>query len=409
MMANRSLTRPKWWKHKEMESNVEKKMKDQLSLVVISQWGSDVKGINGGNVKKLFSQIEAFKRSGFDVRTVIKEPPARTGKASIFDRLMTKAKNILPFCTNQCIIRYSEVGKADCYFVRFRAYDYPFRKLITKIRKENPEAKVVFEYSDYPYYTLRGRDVIGDALVKFRDDYNRDRTLKCVDRIATLRSDKEMDGKPCLKMFNGLDVEKIKRKTRNHIPGEIHVLIVASLQPAHGVDRFIEGMKEYYRGEWTEKVILHIVGGGSILDEIKAKAEDLGDKVIFHGFMFGEELDAMYDKCDIGLEIMAPKRKDIIISASLKSREYIARGFPFVSACKLDISDLGFEDYCRVPDTEAPIDIKGIIEYYSSYEENYEANADSMRKFAEKYLDMEFAMKEIIDYFKDNSVHLKED
>jgi hypothetical protein len=99
-------------------------------------------------------------------------------------------------------------------------------------------------------------------------------------------------------------------------------------------------MKEYYKKENNVDVYLHVVGGGEITEELKKRALDLKDKVRFYGFLFGEELDDMYDRCDIGLEILAPGRKDIKVSASLKSREYIARGFPFVSACNLDISIL---------------------------------------------------------------------
>lgn len=392
-----------------MSSNGDQDMNRKCSLVVISQWGKDLNGVNVGNVKKLLLQIKAFEQEGFDVKSVIKEPPKRTGSARPIDRLTSKAKNILPFGTNQCIIRYKEVGPADCYYIRFRAYDFYFRKLVKNIRKNNPNAKIIMEYSDYPYITFRGTDKIGDALVKFRDDYNRKRTLKYVDCISTPLLKEELDGKKCLKILNGVDVEAFPEKKQNKKPGELNVLIVASLQPAHGVDRFIRGMKEYYKNEVKEKVILHVVGGGSILPDLQKEAADLGDKVVFHGFKFGKELDELYDQCDIGLEILAPKRKDIKISAALKTREYICRVFPFVSACTLDISELGYNEYCRVSDDEGPIDINQIIEYYFAYEKDYESKRAYMRQFARRFLDMRYAMKDVTEYFRDSGVYQKED
>lgn len=385
------------------------KNREGNSLVVISQWGSNTEGVNGGNVKKMLSQIKAFERAGFDMRTVLKEPPASCCSCHALNRLCSKVKNIVPFCTNHAKVTYDEVGPADYYYIRFRGYDRNFKKLLRKIRAQNQNAKIVLEYPDYPYFTLRGKDIIGDSLVRFRDSYNRNRTLKYVDRIATMIPTESLDGKPCIRILNGIDVDALPQKKHHAVPGELHVLMVASLQPAHGVDLFIEGMKKYYEQEQDLKVFLHIVGGGDILDDLKDQAKELGDYVIFHGFMYGQDLTDMYDKCDIAIEILAPKRKNIVVSASLKSREYICRGMPFISACKLDISDLGFDNYCKVPDTELPIDISSIIEYYHAYEKCYDSNFADSRRFAEHYLSMDYAMKDVLSFFgKDTSKNTEE-
>ncbi len=371
------------------------------SLIFISQWGSNIHGINGGNVKKAFEQIKTFERNGFKVKKVLKEPNEHVYLCYFFKRIKTKLNNIFPFCTNHSIVKYGEVGVADCYYIRFRGYDYYFYKLLKKIKENNPECKVILEYSDYPYLALSGRDIIGDALVKFRDEYNRKKCMKYVDRIATLLNDTKIDGKACIKILNGIDLNFVKLRKHNRlIHKELHVLIVASLQRAHGVDLFIEGMKNYYREKKDINVFLHIVGGGSILNELKELAKPLENKVIFYGFVYDEELDRLYDLADIGIEILAPGRRNITISASLKSREYIARGLPFISACDLDVSAFGFNEYYHIEDNGVAVDIDGVIKYTKSFYANGAVKMKQMRAFAEQYLCMDYAMKEVIQYFK---------
>ena len=373
-------------------------------LVFISQWGTDFHGVNGGNVKKVMSQISAFQEYGFNVKPVIKEIPHHNGTPGLIDRVSSKSKNFLPFCTNNAIVKYDEVGKADFYYIRFRAYDFYFYQLIKQIKENNPNSKLVLEYSDYPYLFFRGTAKISDFLVAKRDAFNKKRTLKYVDRIATLLKDANIDGKETLRIFNGIDMSKIKINKHDENDGEINVLVVASLQTLHGVDRFIKGMKNYYNNEKNRniitKIILHVVGDGSCLEDLKKEAAGMGDKVIFYGFLHGDELEQIYDKADLGIEFLAPHRRDVWISASLKSREYIAKGIPFITACKLDIEDLGYREFLRVEDSEEPINMNEVIEYYKYYIENKDNIRMNMRKFAEKYLSMSFAMKTVTDYFK---------
>ncbi len=370
-------------------------------LVFISQWGCNLKGVNGGNVKKVLSQIENFKGKGYEVKKVIREIPHYTDSPTLLERVISKSKNFLPFCTNEAKISYSEVGESDYYYIRFRAYDFFFRKLLKDIKRYNPDAKIVLEYSDYPYIEYKGKDPIGDYLVKKRDEYEKKKCSRYIDRIATLLPDKYIDGIKCLRIRNGLNVTNIKTRIPRIPDGRINVIIVASLQRSHGVDLFIEGMKKYYQNEYKEEIYLHIVGGGEIVQELKIMSKQIEDKVIFYGYKYGEELDEIYNRCDIGIEFLAPKRKNITISASLKSREYIARGLPFVSACRLDVSDIGFSDYLKIDDSEQPINMNEIIKYYHSLSNDLK-KIEEMRTFAEMYLDMDYAMKEVTDYFQEH-------
>lgn len=371
-------------------------------LVFISQWGSDLKGINCGNVKKVISQIESFRQSGYDVKEIIKEIPNCTDHPTLVDRVVSKCKNMLPFCTNNARIRYYEVGKADYYYIRFRGYDFYFRRLLKQIKKNNPNSKIVLEYPDYPYIVYKGTDPLGDFFVRVRDDYERKKCAKYIDRISTLLSAESINGVKTLRILNGLDVGRIKVRTPRKIDGSIHVLIVASLQRVHGVDLFLQGMKEYYNHEHDYDVYLHVVGGGEIVSELKMEAEGLEERVFFHGFIYDEELDEMYDNCDIGIEFLAPQRKQIKVSASLKSREYIARGFPFISACQLDVSDLGYDEYLKIEEGESPIDMKMVIEYVKTFSSDMDSRIAEMRAFAEKYLGMDYAMKNVKDFFEGN-------
>ena len=371
--------------------------------VFISQWGTDKKGKNSGNIKKVEEEIACFRANGFDIKTVFTEPYDFSNIPYILNRIISKALNAGPFLSCNRTISYRMVGKADFYYIRFRNYDYYFRKLLKDIRRNNPDSLILLEYSDYPYLFLKWKDVIGDFGIYLKDIMGRRVAKKTVDRIVTLLDEPIIDQINTLKFYNGINVDKIPIRSwkKNNT---IRIIAVASFQECHGIDRLIKGLIHYYNSGKQEKrdCILHIVGGGSPVEKCRELATPIKDKIIFHGYLFGKELDKIYDSVDIGTEFLAPARKKIVVSSSLKSREYISRGLPFVTACKLDIDkDNQLPFVLKLADDELPINIQQVIEFYDEFYGNEDlvfSKIRAMRKFAEDNLTMDGAMKNVLGF-----------
>ena len=108
--------------------------------------------------------------------------------------------------------------------------------------------------------------------------------------------------------------------------------------------------------------------------------------------------------CDIGIEVLAAFRKDVLVSSSLKSREYAAYGIPFVAAVPIDFAENNWEYVLNVPLDDSPIDIEKVIEFYDSIyaEKNCDMVSKTIRGYAEDKCDISVTMRPIIEYLQQN-------
>lgn len=205
---------------------------------------------------------------------------------------------------------------------------------------------------------------------------------KAIDYVVTFDSHKKLFGKPTIQIENFVDVDSIKVRDFKTVNNEIHLLAVAMATPSHGFDRVIKGLADYYSNNPTRKVIFHIVGGGSVINQWKSLAQQLGvnDYIKFEGIKYGNELDSLFNSCQIGVASLAIFRKKCDKASELKIREYLSRGIPFIySAFEPEIG--GLEYLQKVPHNESPIDINNLIEFIDSID--FVKASSILRSFAE--------------------------
>jgi len=203
-----------------------------------------------------------------------------------------------------------------------------------------------------------------------------------------------------LSLGNGIDVSKssLRHSPQYWEKTSLNILCVAQVAYWHGIDRFIRGMHDY-SGDNT--IILHIVGDGAELPNIKSLTSELHleSQVIFHGFKSGTELDAMFDECHIALDALAGFRKNLNELSTLKAREYCARGIPFLMASK----DADFPeswDYIQmVPATEDPIDMELVIAFADRVLADYD-HPQKMHEYAKDHLDWLAKMKVLKEFLE---------
>ena len=89
------------------------------------------------------------------------------------------------------------------------------------------------------------------------------------------------------------------------------------------------------------------------------------DLVVFHGQLFGRQLDEVFSLCSIAIGSLARHRCGINIIRTLKNREYACRGLPFVySECDPDFDNQPY--IMKVPADESPIDVEAVLAFADS-------------------------------------------
>lgn len=234
------------------------------------------------------------------------------------------------------------------------------RKLGTKILLEIPTYPYDLEYQGWK-----------DQIPLLMDKIFRKRLVRYVDAIVTFSDDSYIFGKKTIQISNGIDFDVIPLYRQiGRRNDEVHLIIVAEIHYWHGVDRIIEAIAAYNSSPHDVKFFLHIVGD-YFSEREKREIEGpingyrLQEFVFRYGALYGDDLNAVFDKCDFAIGSLGRHRTGISSMRSLKNREYAARGIPFAYA----ESDPDFDNSSYVirftPD-ESNLNLDLIISYLDS-------------------------------------------
>lgn len=366
----------------------------------------DVSGESNGNgvIKKIWNQYEIFRKS-YDTYLL-----GYTGnQIGLFheDKITIMPNSFLKvprrwnlFAAGEKIAQ--EMG-ASFFYIRYGFSDGIFVKMLRAIK--NSGASTVLEIPTYPYDRDFYQDrILHRMIMRPLDCHYRKKLHRYVDCIATFSEDRKIFGIPCVHIVNGISVNSIP--VRKPVPHEdaVHLIGVASMRNFHGYDRMISGLSEYYRNGGERKIVFHVVGDGPELPKYKDMVEkySLQSHVIFHGPQFGEALDELFNSSDVAVECLGCHRNNIFIESSLKSREYVARGIPMISSCKIDVIPEDFPYLLPIPGDESPVDISEVLKFYDKVykAEPVETVIQKMRAFALLHVDMENTMQPILQEFE---------
>ncbi len=287
------------------------------------------------------------------------------------------------------------------YIRRPNVVDAVFINFLRQLKDHN--VRVIYDIPTYPY-----DDELPPEKLKIDKKY-RPELQKYVDLIASPSPIVEGDkifGIPYIDVPNGVIVDNIKEcEGEKYSDNTISAIAVAGLSRWHGYDRFIEGLNNYYESGSKRNIVLNIVGGSDkspVYQEYKNLIEkyNLKNHVILHGAKFGPELDAIYDKCNIGIASLAFHRTNVYSSSALKTREYLAKGLPIYASTRIDIHPENgeFIHYCKEDDS--PIFIDDFIKFYDSVysgADTYKEVHNKIRNFARETCDIRELMRPLIE------------
>ena len=136
----------------------------------------------------------------------------------------------------------------------------------------------------------------------------------------------------------------------------------------------------------------------------------LDDNVIFYGMKNLEEMQEIYDQCDIGVSALALFRLGLTRSTLLKNKEYVAAGLPVIGAGEIDIADIpGLEKYVlQFPNEEGAIDVTKIVAFYDNIygektPDEIKRMIQEIRSSGEAYFDYKSAIRSVIEYINAES------
>ena len=364
---------------------------------------ADIRFRNAGIEKKVAAQIKALNQSGLSCRQV--KYPKRFS-LSIWRKIIMR----LPFQgpIGDCLSRHKpEFDGFDFYYIRRPIFlSLPHLLAIRKIRRHNPHAVILYELWTYPIkkelirrwfnHPFWWKEVCYMPFLK-----------RYINRYVAVSNLDKIEGVATIKMKNGIDFDLIPPPI-NLSPEDrsIHIVAVAKITIWHGYDRFLQGLYRYYKSGGNRKIVLHIVGTGSGQQKLNEmiKEMNLNENVVMHGFKTGTELDAIYNKCHLGLISLATQDKDIYIHSTLKSREYLAKGLPTIATGITDVFvNTDYKYNLELPMNEKIVDMNRIIAFYDQIytHATRQQVMTEIREFAERTIAIQTTMKPIIQYIKD--------
>lgn len=246
-------------------------------------------------------------------------------------------------------------------------------------------AKIVVEHPTFPFANGKKTSLLREPVFRYAEKVFR-RLEPEIDLYTLIGAEGggSLNGRPALNIANGVDVESLplhKSRGDGEAPA---ILALASMTRGQGYDRLLKAMAPV-----KEPYVIYMAGGNSdgSLEEWKRLAQELGleERVRFLGPVFGEKLDELAERCDVGIGGLAIHRMGQKSSRPLKQREYMARGLPFIYA--VDDPDMPEnERFClRFPDDESIPDGEKILAFAKRSRLDRELPGE-MRKYAEERL-----------------------
>ena len=341
-----------------------------------------------GITKKIKAQIATLRRMGMDVTytsytqngVVIvdnneKVIYAKNYKISqpMYKRL--KRRYLLISAVNEYLTRNKP--EFDYGYLRWHTFDKAFLKMLDNLKKSGA-VNIIEAHAWTP--DRKGKSMIAKYQIAMDNKYS----AKAKDYVSLVAGMSEYDniwGIKTVKVDNAVDLENITPRDYVKDDSKLRIVSVSNEYPYHGYDRLLKGMKIYYDNGGREDIIVDLVG--VFMESTKKLAKELGleERVHFHGKMYGEELDKIYNHSDIGIGALAHHRVGMYSGSSLKTKEYFAKGLPFIYGWKEPAFDETYPYALQIKLCEEPIDIEQVIEFYNRIKGDHKM-LENMRQFA---------------------------
>jgi len=212
----------------------------------------------------------------------------------------------------------------------------------------------------------------------------------------SLHENEYVPGKPAFTFPNGIHVNAIPFSgVSQQKLGAMNILFIAGrFAPWHGLDRVLKGLDKY-RGDKAIKLML--VGNINDISHAETISGMNNPKVNIeiYGELHEPDLSKVCREAHLAISSLGIHRVGLTEASVLKTREYMARGVPFIYAYK-DSDLTGSETFAfAVPPDDSPIDFNDVVTFYESIREVKDIS-QTIRAQAEQFLDWSVKLDKLI-------------
>lgn len=356
-----------------------------------------------GITKKICSEINTLRNLGYEVYYSAYDEDG----VSIFgNKDEVSLHKVFPF-------KYDRLNKLMRYYwLETTAYDFlkqnnnfilgyirlgPPNSTLFKIFDllKNGGAHIIAESLAYfpgiHYHSIQGK------YIQMMHRMNHKKFKKYLDCFLVEGNMQEMYSVPCYSMNMGVEVDSITPHNYCGDKSELNLISVANENTYHAYDRIIKSLHEYVKNKGEKKVRIHLVG--TISEETKRLIDQfqLGKYVVLYGKKSGEELDKIYNLCNIGLGPFGQHRVGGKKDTGLKTKEYFAKGLPYIYSGEEPTVPKFYPYIKQFPSDESPIDFHEVWNFYQSFSHD-ESVIQEMRKFAKENYSWDTIMREALSH-----------
>lgn len=395
-----------------------------MKLLYIAITDNNAKGVNN----KITSQVIALNAAGLPTECLLVSSTPLTNSPGTINTTIVH----IPYSgSNWNKSVYGEIknhllqksGSYDYFYFRYPfanrhllalVQKYPGRFIFEHNTKELPELGLFFKTftlrdSAYAIKHLFFSNIILNASKIISENRYGARVLdQAKYGICATSEIAEYEKRRCRKyktsvIGNGIEVEKTELKKTPAFSGNNirMVMLCGHSNSWHGIDRLIEGLA-LYKGEAKVELLI----AGTVTPKIQKMISDYGHKINSEIKLVsskqGDELNQIINHAHLGVGSLALHRIPLKQGSVLKTREYAARGLPFI---------IGYEDeditsypefsplYLKVPANNYPVDINEIVQFINNIY-SIDDHAMKLRNLAIKYLDMKVKMSHLSELIK---------
>ncbi len=341
--------------------------------------------------------FEIGKRS--DVHVLINSPSKIRNPWSRRKEKFDLISLLLSHYNPKSILVYFRYPLADILFLKFLKKNKEYRfitehqEIENKLRLGILTSNITEDIFDFSYGKAVRNKITGFVGVSSQYLDNQISYLK-----RSIRSKKHF-----LINGNGIDTSKFPVRKNPYFEGQIlKLLFVGSGLKYQGLHRLLISMKDYYNSTFKVRIIVHVAGvsEGETYLEKYLKNPIVRESVIFYGFISPHEIDRLADECHLAVNSLSLHKIGIKIASTLKSREYFARGIPYITSSSDDDFDDENPYILKVSGDENPFDIQELIDFVLKLKADYE-HSQKMRQYAIEHLDWSVKMKKLIAFFNE--------
>ena len=288
---------------------------------------------HSGISKKIHYQVKGLRENGHDVRLCYYGFAENGHRCRYIDGTILKDYGVGRLAAlrqrinYECIYNYCIHENIEFIYARSFMNASPW--LVSLFKKvKGAGIRAVTEIPTYPYDSEFSPHIWKQPLRLILDKFFRCSLYRYMDAMVTFSDATEIFGQRTINISNGVDFDSIPLHNYQFpTDGSIHLIGVAEVHIWHGYDRLIAGIGEYYKNTQNPRqVFFHIVGGVHphqrykdnhfhpglqvIIDKYKIQ-----DYIIFHGQLFGEELDKVFNVSCFAIGSLARHRSGITVRA----------------------------------------------------------------------------------------------